>query len=73
MSKTNTKTQDAVQTDGQPVQLDHDPVALGALPSKSAKIRYLTGQGMKRGRIAKILDIRYQHVRNVQITPVKRV
>ncbi len=41
------------------------------LPTKSAKIRYLNAQGWKRGDIAKHLDIRYQHVRNVLVMPVK--
>ncbi len=41
------------------------------LPTKSAKIRFLNAQGWKRGDIAKKLDIRYQHVRNVLVMPVK--
>ncbi len=41
------------------------------LPTKSAKIRFLNALGWKRGDIAKYLDIRYQHVRNVLIMPVK--
>ncbi len=41
------------------------------LPTKSAKIRYLNAQDWKRGDIAKKLDIRYQHVRNVLVMPVK--
>lgn len=46
---------------------------LNALPSKSAKIRYLYSLGESRSEISKILNIRYQHVRNVLITPVKKV
>lgn len=46
---------------------------LANLPSKSARIRHLSAMGKKRGEIAKILGIRYQHVRNVLITPVKKV
>jgi len=42
-----------------------------ALPTKSAKIRYLASTDMSRGDIARYLGIRYQHVRNVLITPVK--
>lgn len=45
---------------------------LEALPTTSAKIRYLTAKNVKRGDIAKILGIRYQHVRNVQLQPLKR-
>lgn len=41
--------------------------------TKSAAIRRLAGEGLKRGEIAKYLNIRYQHVRNVLITPVKKV
>lgn len=40
--------------------------------TKSDKIRQLLGTGMKRGDVAKTLGIRYQHVRNVEITPLKR-
>ena len=45
---------------------------LDATMSKSAKIRALAGMGFERGPIAKVLGIRYQHVRNVLITPIKR-
>lgn len=40
--------------------------------SKSAKIRTLFGQGFTKGDIARALNIKYQHVRNVLITPLKR-
>lgn len=40
--------------------------------TKSDKIRQLLGLGMKRGDVAKALNVRYQHVRNVEITPIKR-
>ena len=52
------------------VHLDRDlraemaKVAAG-LPTKSAKIRALGGAGYARADIARFLDIRYQHVRNV--------
>jgi hypothetical protein len=39
--------------------------------TKSAIIRYLTSLGMTRSEVAKTMNIRYQHVRNVLITPVK--
>jgi hypothetical protein len=45
---------------------------LNSLPSKSAKIRFLTNKGWNRSTIANYLGIRYQHVRNVQITPIKK-
>lgn len=41
--------------------------------TKSAIIRLLHAEGMSRGSIAKKLGIRYQHVRNVLITPIKKV
>lgn len=40
--------------------------------TKSALIRYLDSQGWTRGTIAKFMGIRYQHVRNVLITPIKK-
>lgn len=39
------------------------------LPTKSEKIRRLAAAGFKRADIARYLDIRYQHVRNVLIGP----
>lgn len=39
----------------------------------AGKIRYLNSEGFSRGEISKILGIRYQWVRNVLITPVKKV
>lgn len=44
-----------------------------SITTVSGKIRYLHDQGLKRGEIAKQLDKRYQHVRNVLITPLKKV
>jgi uncharacterized protein with HEPN domain len=40
--------------------------------TKSAAIRKLASEGEARGEIAKMLKIRYQHVRNVLITPIKK-
>jgi hypothetical protein len=34
-------------------------------PTTSARIRFLFGKGVKKTEIALILNIRYQHVRNV--------
>lgn len=59
-------------TQEQKVEVQFDETELNQLPTKSAKIRYLHSKGMKRGDIAKQLDIRYQHVRNVLITPLKK-
>lgn len=41
--------------------------------TKAVKIRGLLATGMTRGEVAKTLGIRYQHVRNVEITPIKKV
>jgi len=38
----------------------------------SGKIRYLNAQGKSRSEISKQLGIRYQHVRNVLIQPLKQ-
>ena len=46
--------------------------ALEAITSISGKIRYLDGQQFSRGQIAKHVGKRYQHVRNVLETPLKR-
>lgn len=40
--------------------------------TKSAAIRKLLAEGKTRGEVAKMLEIRYQHVRNVEITPIKK-
>lgn len=55
----------------------HNDEHLSTLPTTAAKVRYLAtiyvdADGkVNRGTIAKILDIRYQWVRNVLITPIK--
>lgn len=46
------------------------PEYIGALPTTSAKIRALTGLDWSRSEIADALDIRYQHVRQVQLLPL---
>lgn len=40
------------------------------LPTTSARIRYLDSLEMSRGDISRYLGKRYQHIRNVLITPV---
>lgn len=47
-------------------------VELNTIKTTSDKIRFLASQGKSRSEIAKILDIRYQHVRNVLIQPIKQ-
>lgn len=48
-----------------------DQSILDGLTTKSSKIRYLSSCKMSTGDISRVLGIRYQHVRNVLITPVK--
>ena len=50
----------------------YDESELNALPSTSSKVRHLTSKGLTRSEISKILNIRYQHVRNVQVTLLKK-
>lgn len=49
-----------------------DMTKYNKLPTKSAKIRAMTADGISRSDIAKSLEIRYQHVRNVLETNLKR-
>lgn len=45
---------------------------LNDIKTISDKIRYLNAAGMTRSQIAKKLDKRYQHVRNVLTTELKK-
>jgi len=63
MSKNNTQVKVATV----------DLTKYASLPTKSAKIRAMFADGIKKTLIAKTLDIRYQHVRNVLITPLKKI
>src|SRR4051812_22675768 len=40
--------------------------------NKSNAIRKLLSEGKTRSEVAKMLDVIYQHVRNVEITPIKK-
>lgn len=42
------------------------------LSNTSERIRFLTKAGLGRKDIVNMLNVRYQHVRNVQITPVRK-
>lgn len=42
---------------------------IAALPTTSAKIRYLNKEGYPRADIARILNKRYQHIKNVLDAP----
>lgn len=72
MSKSNTaKKSETVETpkvDVKPI----DVTKYAGLSTKSAKIRSMFADGYTRSQIAKALDIRYQHVRNVLVEPLKR-
>jgi len=71
MSKINS-TQIAAEPKMQ--EADVKPIPAGkydALPTTSAKIRAMHQDGMSKGAIAKALGKRFQHVRNVLVTPVK--
>ena len=48
-------------------------IDLTTFTTKSSKIRHLSSLGKTRSEIAKMLDIRYQHVRNVLTQPLKKV
>jgi len=50
-----------------------DLTKMEGMTQMSQKIRYLHSLQIPRADIAKILNIRYQWVRNVLITPVKKV
>lgn len=56
--------------------LTYDKYDIGNLnatyPTTSAKIRFLHSEGWDRSRISKHLQIRYQHVRNVLLQPIKK-
>ena len=45
---------------------------LDKMKTKSAKIRFLLSKNWSRSQIASKLGIIYQHVRNVEITPIKK-
>ena len=44
---------------------------LEALDTTSSKIRFLLANKFSRGDVARILNKRYQHVRNVELQPLK--
>ena len=45
---------------------------MSGFATKSSQIRHLHAQGWSRGDIARSMNIKYQHVRNVLISPLKR-
>lgn len=54
------------------VTVTHEELEERGLKNKSQVIRYLDSEGFSRSAIAGFLNVRYQHVRNVLITPLKK-
>lgn len=54
------------------VTITHEELEAKGLKNKSQVIRYLDSEGFSRSAIAGFLNVRYQHVRNVLITPLKK-
>lgn len=51
---------------------DFTPAAYDHCKTKSEEIRARAKDGQTRGQIAKAMNIRYQHVRNVLLHPLKK-
>lgn len=62
----NTKVEAKVEAKANPKEL------IAKYGNKSKAIRALLADGKSRSETAKMLDIRYQHVRNVAVTPIKK-
>ena len=71
MSKSNVATKEV--TKEAPSLSAAQSKQIASLETVSAKIRYLNDEGYSRSEIARSLGKRYQHVRNVLITPVAKV
>lgn len=54
------------------VDLSYEELDTKGLKNKSQIIRYLDAEGYSRSAIAMFLNVRYQHVRNVLVTPLKK-
>lgn len=76
---TKTKTNKKVSLTKEVTPAVETKYDLSALTTTSSKIRYLSSQGLTRSQIVKVMSehlghqIRYQHVRNVLIQPLKKV
>ena len=67
-TKKNAKVETATTEDVNPILAAENLDALKEEhKTKSSLIRYLASRGYERKHIAKALDIRYQHVRNVLV------
>lgn len=54
------------------VDLSVEELESKGLKNKSQVIRFLDSEGYSRSAIALFLNVRYQHVRNVLVTPLKK-
>lgn len=74
MSKSNVKVE--AKSDEKKIEVRKDynsyDKELDTMTTKSAKIRFLLSKNWTRSQVAKKLGVIYQHVRNVEITPVKK-
>ena len=61
-----------VVTEVKPIPYTYDELK-AEHKTKSGIIRFLASEKYTRGQIAKFMGIKYQFVRNVLITPVKKV
>ena len=74
MSKTNTVAATEATVETSKVEFNEAKYneLLAEHKSVSGVIRYLASTGMSRGDIARVTGKRYQHVRNVLVTPLKK-
>lgn len=76
MAKTNTQIVEPIVTETPVVEAAKPQFELPKLmdehKTKSNVIRFLSSQGWTRSQIASFMNIRYQHVRNVLIQPLKQ-
>jgi len=63
-TETNTNTTETVTYNYEELLTEHKTV--------SSVIRFLNSTGMSRGDISRLTGKRYQHVRNVLVTPLKK-
>lgn len=73
MAKTNQITVESNESEAVAAQPQFElPKLMETHKTKSNVIRFLSGQGWTRSQIASFMNIRYQHVRNVLIQPLKQ-
>lgn len=72
MSKKTAQTTESVPTEVEQINLDLSQLMTQHKGIKSNVIRYLSSQNYSRSQIAKFMNIRYQHVRNVLTQSLKK-